>query len=108
MRLIASATAALAAVAIAAPAASADHYETTIDRVRDAVTMEQPAVPYHPCLFDVTVPNCVNWALDTGLETVQELRRVYNEEIQPAIDPQYCKVHYILDGTPCPDRTPTL
>jgi glutamyl-tRNA reductase len=105
VRLIASATAALAAVAILAPSASADHYEGTIDDIKDAVAVSQP---YHPCLTDITIPDCVNWVLDESLYTVQELRRIYNEEIQARIDPQYCKVHYILDGTPCPDRTPNL
>ncbi len=104
MRLIASAAAALAAAAVLAPAASADHLETTVDRITSAEISQ----PYHPCLTDITLPNCVNWALDEAQYTWAELRRIYNEEIQATIDPQYCKVHYILDGTPCPDRTPTL
>ena len=96
--------AALAATAAFAAPASADHYETTIDRLRSI----EIAQPDHPCLTDITLPNCVNWALDEASMTLEELRRIYNEEIQAKIDPQYCKVHYILSGERCPDRTPNL
>jgi hypothetical protein len=35
-------------------------------------------------------------------------QRTYNEQVQPKITQQTCKVEYILTGEPCPPRVPTL
>jgi hypothetical protein len=99
-RRLKRATAACAAVAAAAALAASP---------ASAATDPADFDPYHPCLTQITLPNCVNWALDTASRELEVLRALYNDEVQPRLDPQLCKVNYIVTGEePCPHPVPTL
>ena len=90
---------AAAIVAAAAPAASAQEggiqegieRPVILDKLDDTIVLR-------PCGSTITVPNCVNYALDTASWAVATAEGVYRATAERYV----CDVHWILTGDDCP------
>lgn len=97
--------AAASVVAAAAPAASAQEggIQEGIERpaILDQVEL---SADFRPCGSTITVPNCVNYALDAASAAVTTAEELYRRTAERYV----CDVHWILTGEECPDGTDVL